>query len=487
MLQRAFILEIFRIPMKVLLLRPINHISVIIPNIGLGYIAAGLRRHNHEVEILDCPPRKFNFKSLENFLAENKYDMIGIQCYSFDLKTLRAHLEIIRKHLPSVFIVVGGAHPSALPKEMLNDYPEIDFVIVGEADESLAILDDNLEKIDTTRSSTILIDNNLTSVPNLAYRKNDDIVINPIKFIEDLDKVSPPAWDLIKPSDYPVSPQGTFLKRYPYAPINVTRGCPFKCTFCAGYLITGRKVRSRSIDNLMEEVHLLYNEYGVREFHIEDDNFSYNSRILVDFCHRVIDEKLDIAWSCVNGLRIESLNKEHLQLMEQAGCYSMALGIESANPRILEMMKKKITIDQVKEQVDLVKKSSKIQITGFFVLGYPTETKIEMFNTVRFAMGLNIDKANFGSLMLLPGTEITDYVLKSGELDKIEWEKMTEYEVFYAPKGISRRSMRAILTKAFFLFYFRHRIMFSFLKQLKTWHQFKAILIRIKDILPFAR
>ncbi|MBU1626044.1 B12-binding domain-containing radical SAM protein, partial [bacterium] len=443
--------------MKVLLLRPINHISVIIPNIGLGYIAAGLRRHSHDVQILDCPAQRLNFKSLDYFLSQNKFDMVGIQCYSFDLKTLRAHLSLLRKHLPSAYIVIGGAHPSALPKDMLTDYPEIDFVIVGEADESLAILADNLEKIDG--GLTVPVDNLLTSVPNLAYRNNGDITINPTKFIDDLDKVSPPAWDLIKPSDYPVSPQGTFLKRYPYAPINVTRGCPFKCTFCAGYLITGRKVRSRSIDNLMEEVHLLYDEYGVRELHIEDDNFSYNSRILVDFCESVIREKLDIAWSCVNGLRIESLNKENLQLMEQAGCYSMALGIESANPRILTMMKKKITIEQVKEQVDLVKKSSNIQITGFFILGYPTETKIEMFNTVRFSMGLNIDKANFGSLMLLPGSEITDYVLKSGELEKIEWEKMTEYEVFYAPKGISRREMRTILTKAFFLFYFRPRIM----------------------------
>jgi len=468
--------------MKVLLLRPINHISVIIPNIGLGYIAAGLRRHGHDVEILDCPPKKLDYKALEEFLKQNQYDMIGIQCYSFDLKTLRAHLDIIRKHQPSTYICIGGAHPSALPKDVLESYPDIDFVIVGEADESMAALADKLDN--TKRGADSPDNNNLASVPNLAYRNNGDITINPLKFIEDLDSISPPAWDLIKPSDYPVSPQGTFLKRYPYAPINVTRGCPFKCTFCAGHLITGRKVRSRTIDNLMEEVYLLYNDYGVREFHIEDDNFSYKSDILVDFCNKIINEKLDIAWSCVNGLRIESLTKENLQLMEQAGCYSMALGIESANPRILQMMKKKITIDQVKEQVALVKKYSNIQMTGFFILGYPTETKEEMANTVKFAMGLKIDKANFGSLMLLPGTEITDYVLKSGEIDKIEWEKMTEYEVFYAPDGFSRRDMRTILTKAFFRFYFRPRIMFSFLKQLKTWHQFKAILIRIKDILP---
>jgi len=312
--------------MKVLLIRPINHLSVIIPNIGLGYIAAGLRRYSHEVDILDCPPRKINFKGLEDFLKNNKYDMVGIQCYSFDLRTLRPHLELIRKHLPQTFICVGGAHPSALPEEVLRDYPHIDFVIIGEGEESLPRLATTLcSNPDRNNIEREVLD----KIPNLAYKDDGDIVINTVRFVKDLDSINPPAWDLINPAYYPISPQGTFLKRYPYAPINITRGCPFKCTFCAGFLSTGRKVRTRSIDNIMEEVHLLYDKYGVRELHIEDDNFSYKSDILVEFCESLIAENMDISWSCVNGLRIESLEKKKLQLMERAGCYSMALGIES--------------------------------------------------------------------------------------------------------------------------------------------------------------
>jgi len=157
------------------------------------------------------------------------------------------------------------------------------------------------------------------------------------------------------------------------------------------------------------------------------------------------------------------------------------------NPRILKMMKKQIDVAYVKEQVNLVKECTNIQITGFFILGYPTETKEEIYNTIRFSTALDIDKANFGSLMPLPGTEVTDYILKTGEMEKIDWEKLTEYEVFYTPRGITRKQMRLLLTKAFLLFYFRPQIIWGFIKQLKTIHQFKAILSRILDILPFTR
>ena len=179
-------------------------------------------------------------------------------------------------------------------------------------------------------------EDSLSRIENLAFRGENGIRINQLFIEENLDNIPLPDWSLIDPNKYPNSPHGTFTKNLPAAPILLTRGCPFDCDFCGGFSIMGKKIRRRSIANIMEEVELLRGEYGVKELHIEDDNFSLKKDFVIDFCSALLKRGLNISWSCPNGIRLDSLDKEMLYLMEKSGCYSFGVGIESGDDAVLK-------------------------------------------------------------------------------------------------------------------------------------------------------
>ena len=174
--------------------------------------------------------------------------------------------------------------------------------------------------------------NLLSKINNIAFRDAvKGITVNTVKLCEDLDSIPNPAWDLIDPRTYPISPHGTFSKSYPVAPIITSRGCPYLCTFCAGFKSTGRKLRRRSVKMVLDEINYLYRVYGVREFHIEDDNFTLQKEYVMEFTDSLCSSGLKIWWACPNGIRADRLDKEMLLSMERSGCYSFGLGIESGS------------------------------------------------------------------------------------------------------------------------------------------------------------
>ena len=132
-------------------------------------------------------------------------------------------------------------------------------------------------------------------------------IVNQQIFVENLDELGMPSWDFIRPDTYPLSPHGGFFKNYPIAPIIISRGCPFSCTYCAGHLVSGKKIRFRSTDNVIEEIKILYHQYGIREIHIEDDNFTFIRNLVMEFCRKLKENNLNISWTCPNGVRLDTL------------------------------------------------------------------------------------------------------------------------------------------------------------------------------------
>ncbi len=462
---------------KILLFRPYNRTSMLIPNHGLGYLAAALRNSGYDVELTDCIRERMTHEMFAEFIRDREDLLIGVQVFTFDLNSTAQHLKTIRVRFPDVPICLGGPHPSAMPEQTLKDFPEADFVFNGEADRSLPAL---AEKI---AGGAAPGREDFSGIANLVWRRNGEFVHNEREVIEDLDSLGMPAWDLIDPLSYPLAPQGTFLKKVPFAPIIVTRGCPFKCTFCAGYIIGGRRLRSRSVENVIDEIEYLVKNYGIKEIHIQDDNFTFYRDFVVNFCQSLLKKNLGIVWACPNGVRLDTLDEEVLRLMEDSGCWSIAVGIESGSQRILKLMKKNLTLDKVREKLALIRKTTRIRVTGFFILGYPSETPEEMKKTVDFSLKLDIDKVNFGILMPLPGTEVTRLLQKKGLLgDDIDWSRMSEYRSPYTPPGFTEKSFRKIFQKAFFRFYFRPHIIYRFLGEIRSWDQVKILWNRFKDV-----
>ncbi len=465
----------------VLLIRPVNVTPMLIPNMGLGYLATRLRERGHPVEILDCIKERVGLKALGERIGRGDYGVVGLQVYTFDMEPARRHLAVIAEASPEVIRVAGGPHPSADPDGTMV-LPFLDYAFRSEAEEGLPAFCDLAFEAGYDRERLASMSSEFSSVPNLVWRNGETLCKNPVALAPDLDALPFPAWDLIDPRSYPVAPQGTFTRRIPVAPTILTRGCPYPCTFCAASVNTGKPIRYRSPENLIEELRLLKRDYGVREIHFEDDNFTLNHRKCAEVCEALCREKLDLCWALPNGVRLDTLDEELLRLMEQSGCYSMAVGIESGSQRILDLMQKRISLDLIEEKIALIKRVTKMKITGFFIIGYPGETKKEIRETIAFSRKLPIDKANFGIYMPLPGTTSYQALREAGELEGYDPSKVTEYRAAYAPPGISNGEMRRYLKWAFFSFYARPRVVRDVVSGIKHWDQLRILARRFFEV-----
>lgn len=455
--------------MKILLVRPISDTYIITPPIGLGYLATALRKAKHQPQILDCARRGFNFKNFENFLKEEKPDAVGFQVWSCDVPNVKKSLDIAKSVNPTVITVVGGAHPSGVGEKALRDFEKADFAFRGEGEIGLPLL---AEKLAHNKNIA------LEQIPGLIWREGESIRANQPVFVEDLDSFELPAWDLIDPRTYPEAPHQGFMKAHPAAPIVTTRGCPYPCTFCATRTISGIKIRRRGIDSIIEEIKLLNRKYRVKEIHVEDDNFTMDKNFVKQFCRKLLEENLNIFWYCSSGLRVDCLNEEILLLMKKSRCYTLTVAIESGSQRILNLMKKNLTLDTIKDSVSLMNKVG-YKPTGLFMLGFPDETKEEMNETLKFAMSLNLKRAQFAIFHPMPGSEIFDELKARGALKNIDWTKIKPSEIACEPEGISAKELKRFQRKAFLKFHARPRILYYQLKEIQSFGHLLFLLKRV--------
>jgi len=459
--------------MKILLLKPISDVYYVIqPNLGLGYLATIMLENGYQVSILDSGKENLTWDKFRKKIQKEKYDIIGMQMFTHEIPSIQKHAEIIKKYLPEAVIFVGGAHISGVPIETMGLLKDVDFGFIGEAEIGV-------EKFIKLDKKDYINPEALKEIPGLVWRQNNKIIVNPRAHFSELDKIKFPAWDLMPPSSYPVAPHGSFCKKTPVAPIITTRGCPFQCTFCAGRTMAGSILRSRSVENIVDEIILLNRKYNVKEFHIEDDNFTFKRDFVVEFCTKIIELGLDIIFALPNGIRLDTLDEGLLRLMERAGFYSLAVGIESGSNRVLKLMQKNLSREIIKEKIDLIKKCTKMTVTGFFMMGYPGESESEILETIDFAKSLNIDKASFMFVMPLPGSKLWDMYKEKTE---INWENFFYYRIVEGLSDIPTQRLKKLQRRAMREFYFRPRIIRGLLGEIKTYSQFKILIKRFLNI-----
>lgn len=456
---------------KVILVNPLSvesdHIQ---PPLGLGYLATSLRKNGFEVEILDAQKEKITTDKLPEIIKKSKPDFVGFQVYTFNLNYVKEGLKKIRSVNKKIITLVGGPHISALPNDVFKTFDGlVDFAFRGEAEIGLPIL---LKKI---------IDNDKSGfdkIPGLIYKKNNKIFLNQPLFYKDIDIFDMPAWDLIKPQNYPEAQHGAFFENFPIAPIITTRGCPFNCSFCSGRLNTGMIVRKRKVSSVIEEIKTLYNVYHIREILIIDDNFTFDKIFAKNVLKEIIKLKLDASFAVPNGVRLDTLDLELLKLMKMAGFYLISVGIESGSNRVLKLMQKSLSKEKIREQINLIIKSG-LDCAGFFILGYPGETEEEAKETIEFSLNLGLLRAFFFTFIPLPGTPITEELQKKGIIDQ---SCFTNYS-FSKPvftKEISEEKLKKLRTEAFLRFYlFRPKILFQNFSRFKRPVQFYFLFKRI--------
>jgi radical SAM superfamily enzyme YgiQ (UPF0313 family) len=441
--------------MKIALIRMNSPADEIIPPLSLGFLAARLR-DRHDVEVLDCLLRKTGPDAMRS--VGRTCDLAGITLFTKDIALCRKYLRELKAANPSVITVLGGPHASALPAETLDHFGGLcDYVLAGEAEEGLAALADGIAEGRLSPGT----------VAGLAYREGGNIRVNAPDHPEPLDDFGV-AWDLIPPGSYPPAPHGAIFRQYPVAPIITSRGCPYGCLFCSGHTVTGKRIRRRSIASVMDEIDRLREAHGVREIHIEDDTFTSDRKYVLEFCREIRARFPGLTWACPNGVRIDTLDGAMLAAMKEAGCYALSFGLESGNDDVLSAMGKRLTARELRRAIGMVRDAG-LDAIGFFILGFPGETRRHMETTIAFACSLPLTRATFATFQPFPGSPVFRQLADSGALTIGSWEAFSPnlQTTIWSPEGVSTRELALLRKKALLRFYLRPRVLWSLLGNIR--------------------
>jgi len=384
--------------MKILLINPPirEHALPYELPIGLGIIANVLLGDGHEVKVLDINAERLSQPEVcERVSLQSYYDIIGVGGLITTYKYLKWLIPELKKRNPNSKIVVGGGVVIENPDLLISRVPA-DIAVIGEGEITMKELASVLES-----------GGSLEKINGLVYKEKGRLIRTPPRpLISDLDSLPFPAWDLF-PMDiylYNVVCASTLGKKTE-TNILAARGCPYGCKFC--WHMFGRGARFRSVDNVVEEIKLLIRKYNVEAIHMIDETFTLSKKRVMEFCDRLIQEKIDIAWSSL--ARVNLVDEEMLKKMKQAGCFRVGYGIESGSQRILDRMNKGITTKQAERAIKLTRRIG-LEVGATFMLGYPGEDLTTIKETVDFCQGLMLTPTALFYTTPYPGTDLYEEV-----------------------------------------------------------------------------
>jgi anaerobic magnesium-protoporphyrin IX monomethyl ester cyclase len=405
------------------------------PPLGLGYLAAALKKKGVEVELVDCTFMKFR-EAIER-IKRTEPQIVGFYSMFSMKKTTIELARILRNEgMNGSLFVVGGPLPSWAPESFLNVF---DVVAVGEGEQTISELVD-----------VVTYDKKLSEVKGLVFKESEHIVhTDPRVFIENLDNLAFPARDQFDNEAY----KKYYLDRFGYSITSMitSRGCQFSCDFCSRPIF-GADMRMRSVANIVDEVEQIA-ALGYERVWFADDCFTLNRRHLLDVCSEIVRRRLDVGWECLS--RVDTMNVEMAKGMKRAGCIGVFFGIESGNDSVLNIMNKRITTAQAEHAV-YEAKAAGLKVGAFFIIGYPGESNKTVLDTVRFASGLPLDYLSFTLPYPIPGTPLYERIKDNG-VSIEDWEEPKNYrlirhKLLYA-SGFSEVKLKFAIGKAQAQFY----------------------------------
>ena len=387
-------------------------INPIHPTLGLATIAGVAKKLGHTVKIFDMSFRAYNYSLVEDVIRSFKPDVVGITATTPLVNQMRDISVLVKDISQDILVIGGGPHVTAMPVEALAE-SLLDAVCVGEADYSFG------EICDGRRLKEIL---------GLYYRDGDTVVFSGERpLIEDLDQLPFPALDLYDKAIYQRHMSHLLVRNPPATMLEFSRGCVFKCDFCASKITMGFGYRKKSPERCAAEVKYIHS-LGFREFMLADDIFTSDQRWASKVCDSISRTRVPISWSCTNGIRVESADDKLFSRMKKAGCYRVSFGFESGDDEVLKKFGKggKASINAGIEAVQLAR-SAGIDTNGYFLLGLSPDTEKSMQKTISYARQLPLDMMKFGIAIAFPGTLIFDFYRKKNMIKSFNWD---DYHIY---------------------------------------------------------
>ncbi|MBU0461790.1 MAG: B12-binding domain-containing radical SAM protein [Nanoarchaeota archaeon] len=360
--------------------------------LGLGYIGTISKQMGYNVHLIDAEARKLSVEEIVEEVNQHQPSIIALNIVATNIGLARKILSQV--HItPSTLVMAGGAHPTLLPEVVFKTIPEIQIIVRGEGELVWAKILCNFPNL------------RLHEVKGISFRMGDSIVHNPDEqLIEDLDEI--PFIDRTLFTNDPYKKGGSAE-----AAVISSRGCNYNCVFCSVPSLCRRRVRFRSVNNVVDEIELLHRMYGVTSIRFMDDNFTHKLDRVRELSSEFIKRGINIKWRALS--RLENIDEETLSLMKQAGCYLLSFGIESANRDVQRLIRKIVDLDKLKKTLQICKKIG-IKTKGFFTIGYPDETDDQINQTIDFAVNSGFDDICISIVRVFPATSLSDILMARG-------------------------------------------------------------------------
>ena len=449
----------------------ITTIFNIMPPLGIMSIAAWLERHAIEVGIIDCYATPMGVDEVADEVVRRRPDAV---CFSTTTSSFREGYRIasaIKERAAGIVTVFGGAHPCTMGATLLDDFPAIDYLVIGEGEQTM------LEMAQAGFKG-------VESLAGVAFRRNGKGAFSGQReLIPNLDDLPFPAYHLLPgfPKRYTLP-----LFSFPTAPnssIISSRGCPYACSYCDRSVFS-RGFRFNSPEYIIEHVAMLNRDYGIRHVFFYDDLFTFDRGRVAEFCDLKAKKGLKVTYNCI--ARLEHVDEELLGLLKRSGCWQVNFGIESGDPEVLRKHRKFYGLDEVGRKLTMVRKAG-MRVKGLFMVGLPGEDEAAIRRTIDYALSLPLEEINVTKFTPFPGAPLYASIREQGEFDET-WELMNCMNFVFVPHGMTREQLEGLYNEFIRRFYRRTRIHWGYTKMIwRSPHSILAFLRNLPEILAFER
>jgi radical SAM superfamily enzyme YgiQ (UPF0313 family) len=403
--------------------------------LGIGYLAAVLRKNGYPVDVIDCQALKLTYEDFKTELANRKPDIVGVTSTTLTYKSAAQIAKIAKDVNPNCTTMIGGPHVSFWDENALKENPQLDVVIRKEGENTVLEI---VQRIEAGKS--------YYDVVGTTCRKGDEIVRNPDRpYMQNLDELPFPAHDLFPLSH--LSKFGTII-----FPVSTSRGCTFWCNFCSAVRMFGRGYRMRSPKNVVDELEYLSKTFGAKQFTFYDDAFSVDQNRVKQICEEIQNRNLKIKWDCET--RVDMVTKELLQTMKNAGCIAVWFGVEAGSQMVIDAMGKGYTLEKIRNAFKMAREVGLMTVASV-ILGFPEETRETAKETTKFVEELDPDDVGYYIATPYPGTPMYDLVKEKGWLKIYDFNRYDTATPIFETPLLSSKELREIREKAFQSFYIR--------------------------------
>lgn len=437
------------------------------PPVGLAYLAGVLKSLGIQTETLMSDASGLNADQTIALILEKKPDILACSVATPAFNNTVKIITDVKRVLKDIQVIAGGPHATLFAEDMISHGTDI--VVRGEGEQTInEVIGYFKGKID------------ITDIDGISYQHNNHIVHNQDRMpIKDLDLIPFPAWEVFPIQKY----ESVFKKARLSLPVVTSRGCPGKCTFCYKGIF-GSRFRIRSPQNIIKEIIHLINNFNIEEFSIIDDCFTIIAKRAIEFCDLLMNKNIHIAWSLPAGIRVDTVSEELLIKLKESGCYRVGFGIETGNSMIMKSIKKGITLKQVTRAISMCKKIG-LESTGNFMVGNLGETVETVNDTIRYAIKLDPDYAQFTRAIPFPGSSMYKTLLAQNKIISNNWDDYdylsTEKEIFIHDH-LSHETIQKKMKESYRKFYMRPAFIIREIRKRLSKEGLRKLLITI----PFA-